>query len=63
MTDITRDPIHNAIQNGIKEDIRVTFEHDRIRAGLILIYSGMDAMATLEMPDGQTDVRAGDFIG
>jgi hypothetical protein len=62
MADFSTDPIINAIQNGIKEDIRVAFEHERFRAGIILIYAGMDAMAFLDMPVGQTEVRKDDFI-
>lgn len=48
MMDYSRDHVHNAIQEGIKEDIRVAFEHKRYRATVILIYAGMDAMG----PDG-----------
>lgn len=62
MTDFARDPIHNAIQEGIKEDIRIALEHKRFRAAAILIYAGMDAMAVLDMPAAQTNVTRTDFI-
>jgi len=56
------DPIVNAIQNGIKEDIELTFSHNRFRATIILIYSGMDTMAFLDMPAGQDNVKRTDFV-
>ena len=60
--DFTNDPIFNAIHNGIKDDIAFNFDNKRFRAAVILIYSGMDAMAYLDMPDSQDDVRRTDFI-
>ncbi len=62
MTEFSRDPINNAIQTGIKEDISVAFEHERYRAGIILIYAGMDAMAYLDMPARQDQVTRDNFI-
>lgn len=62
MTDFSTDPVHNTIQEGIKEDIRVVIDHGRWRAAIILIYAGMDAMAVLNMPANQSDVTATDFI-
>ena len=56
------DPIVNAIQNGIKDDIEFNFSHKRFRAAIILIYSGIDAMAFLDMPAGQDDVTRTDFV-
>lgn len=62
MTDLQRDPIINAIQNGIKHDIEVALTNERYRAATILIYAGMDAMAFLNIPAGHTEVSRDDFI-
>jgi len=62
MTDFSRDPVHNAIHEGIKEDIRLALEHKRFRAAVLLIYAGMDAMSVLSMPATQDDVTGADFI-
>ena len=62
MTELSRDPIINAIQNGIKAGIRVTLERDCLGSAVILIFSGIDAMAYLEMPAGQDDVTRNDFV-
>jgi hypothetical protein len=61
MSTFLDDPIHNAIHSGIKEDIAVAFSHERFRAGIILVYAGMDAMAYLDMPGGQAEVTGRDF--
>jgi hypothetical protein len=60
--DFSQDPIYNAIHNGIKDDIAFNFEHKRFRSAVILTYSGMDAMAYLDMPENQSDVTRADFI-
>ena len=62
MTNLQRDPIINAVQNGIKRDIEVALTNERYRAATILIYAGMDAMAFLNMPAGHTEVSRDDFI-
>ena len=62
MPDLQRDPIVNALHNGIKRDIEVAIEHQRFRAAVILIYAGMDAMAFLDMPLEQEEVTRKDFI-
>lgn len=59
---LAEDPLHNAIHHGIKGDINCVFENQRYRAGVILIYSGIDAMAFLGMPANQFDVSGSDFI-
>jgi len=56
------DPIINAIHKGIKRDIQITLDNNCLRATVILIYAGMDAMAFLDMPKGQTEVKRKDFI-
>ncbi len=62
MSDLQRDPIVNAIFNGIKRDIEVALANERYRAAIILIYAGMDAMAFLDMTAGQDEVARDDYI-
>jgi hypothetical protein len=62
MTDLLRDPVFNCINDGIKGDIDVALAHQRLRAAVILLYAGMDAMAFLDMPAGQEEVVRTDFI-
>jgi hypothetical protein len=62
MTDLSKDPVINIINNGIKRDIRVLLENRGYRGAVILIYSGIDVMASLGMPEGQVDVKRDDFI-
>src|SRR5260370_41504436 len=56
------DPILNSIQNGIKDDIEFNLSHKRFTVAVILIYSGIDGMAFLDMPVGQDDVTGADFV-
>src|SRR5580704_4026785 len=62
MVELSHDPIANAIQDGIKGDIELALSNGRLRATVILIYAGMDAMAVLDMPAGQEEVTRTDFI-
>ena len=62
MTDISTDPLINAVHNGIKRGIRVALENDCLGSAVILILSGIDAMAYVGMPAGQEDVTRNDFI-
>jgi len=62
MKDLASDAVINAIYNGIKRDIEVAISNNCLRAGVILIYAGMDAMAFLNMPPGKTEVARKDFI-
>jgi hypothetical protein len=62
MESIREGPLNNVIQEGIKEDIEVALANCRLRAAVMLMYAGMDAMAFLDMPDGQEDVTRSDFI-
>jgi hypothetical protein len=59
---IKADPVYSAIQDGIKADIEFCLQHKRLRATVILIYAGIDTMATLDMPAGQGEVTREDFI-
>lgn len=44
------------------ESLRLTLNTGHIMASLILMFSYIDAMASLTMPDGQKEVRGRDFI-
>jgi hypothetical protein len=56
------DPIVNAIQNGIKRSIQVLIENDCYPSSVVLIYTGMDTMAYLNMPATETYVKGKFFI-
>jgi len=62
VTDLSKDPLINAVHNGIKRGIRVTLENDCLGPAVILILSGIDAMAYLAMPATQNDVIRDDFV-
>jgi len=62
MTDLTKDPIVNAIHSGIKRGINVTVEKKFFGWAVVLIYSGMDTMASLNMSLGQEEVTKRDFV-
>jgi hypothetical protein len=62
MTDLSKDPIVNAIYKGIKGGIRVALENECYGSAVVLILSGIDAMAYLSMPAGQQDVTRNDFV-
>lgn len=47
----------NVLQDGICADIQVVLKHGRNRAALVLIYSGIDAIASLERPEGPGKVQ------
>lgn len=57
-----RDPITNAIYGGIKRGIEVAIKNNCLASAVILILSGIDSMAFLDMPVSQTDVTKNDFI-
>lgn len=62
MTDLSRDPVVNAVNNGIRRGIQVALDSGAYGSAVILIYSGIDSMAYLDMPAEQEDVTKGDFI-
>lgn len=62
MADLARDPVVNAIHNGIRRGIDIAVAHGCHGSAVVLIYSGMDSMAYLAMPENQTDVSGRDFI-
>jgi hypothetical protein len=57
-----RDPITKAIYLGLKKGIQITVENNCYASAVILILSGIDSMAFLNMPASQTDVTRSDFI-
>jgi hypothetical protein len=62
VTKFSQDPIINVIHKLMRKGINLTLENDCMASALILMLSAIDAMAYLSMPEGQEDVRAGDFI-
>jgi len=59
---LKNDPIYNAIYNGINKGIRVTLDNECFGSAVILIYAGIEAMATLARPADQIEVRRTDFV-
>lgn len=62
MVEPSKDAVINAINNGIRRGIQVAIDNGCLGSAIILIFSGMDAMAFLGMPEGQEDVSRADFI-
>ena len=62
MQDIKRDPVVNSIYAGIKKGIQVAVDNDCFDSAVILILSGIDSMAYLNMPAEQQDVTKNDFV-
>ena len=56
------DPIQAAIYDGIKRGIEVCLENNCFGSAVILIFSGIDAMARLSMPAGKDRSTRSDFI-
>jgi hypothetical protein len=51
----TSDQLMNVLLDGICGDIRFALKHGRNRAALILIFAGIDAMASLEKNSGKNN--------
>ena len=62
MSSFIQDPVINAVHSGIKCGIRVTLEKKCLGSAVILILSGIDAMAYLGMEAGRDDVSRSDFV-
>lgn len=56
------DALKNVLLNGILKDIDEVWRRKSHRATLILVYSGIDAMAHLTMPAGKAKVSRSDFV-
>lgn len=54
--------LYNVLLNGIIKDVDAAWERKSYRATLILVYSGIDAMAHLTMPAGKDKVTRADFV-
>ena len=63
MADLSKDPIINGIHKGIRRGIEVAIQNGCLGSAIILVYSGIDAMAYLGMPTAQEDVTREDFLG
>ena len=59
---LSNDPVTNAVYDGIKRGIRVCLDNNCLGSVVVLVYSGIDAMAYLGMPARQVDVTRADFI-
>lgn len=62
MSDLSNDPIINVLHNSIKKGIRTLLAEECYGPALVLIYSGIDTMAYLGMPEPQEDVTRTDFV-
>jgi len=62
MSDLSKDPVIDAIYGGIKRDIDIALTNECWRAAVILILAGMDAMAYLGISPEQEEVQRKDFI-
>ena len=56
------DSLYNVVLNGIIKDVNDAWERKSYRAALILVYSGIDAMAYLTMPSGKEKLTRPDFV-
>lgn len=54
--------LYNVLRDGILKDVNDSWERKSLRATLILVYSGIDAMAHLTMPAGKDKVTRADFV-
>ena len=54
--------LFNVVRDGICADIQFVLKHGRTRAALILTFSGIDAMASLDRPDGAAFTSRDDFV-
>ncbi|MCR4316573.1 MAG: hypothetical protein NUW37_09520 [Planctomycetes bacterium] len=62
MTSLSNEPVYNVVQNGIIRGIKVAIENECFGSAVILIYSGIDTMAYIAMPENRTEVKSEDFI-
>src|SRR5689334_17847090 len=56
------DPIQAAIYDGIKRSIKLCLDNNCFGAAVTLIYSGIDTMAALGMPETQENVGHRDYV-
>lgn len=60
--DFANDPVVNAVYQGIKKGIQVTYDNECLGSCLILIYCGMDSMTYLSLPANKNEADGQDFI-
>jgi len=58
----SEDPLVNAVYQGIKPGIQVTYDQGCYGSCLILIYCGIDAMTYLSLPPERDEVCGADFV-
>jgi hypothetical protein len=61
MPDFSRDPFNNVIQQGIKDELRIAIAEKRSRTAMVLLYSGIDAMAYLALQPGSDRASGKDY--
>ena len=59
--DISRDPIVNVIYKGIKEPIVLCMENNYQRAALQLVFSAIDSLTKLCLPEGKNSSTRKDY--
>jgi hypothetical protein len=62
MSKWSEDSVTNVVYQQIKPSIQVALDNQCWEAAVILIYAGIDAMAYLNMPADQIDVKRQDFV-
>ena len=62
MANTADESLYNVLLNGIIKDVNDARARKSYRATLILVYSGIDAMAHLTMPAGKDKVTRADFV-
>jgi hypothetical protein len=60
-SNLSRDPLINAVNNGIRRAIDVAIDNRCFGAGVILIFAGVDAMSNLNRPESEDFSRPQDF--
>lgn len=56
------DPIRHVLRDGLIRDIAMAMRSGSVRAALIQVYCGIDAMAHLSLPEGQEKATRKDFM-
>ena len=59
---IQSDPVHSAVYNGIKRGIQAALDAECYGSAVVLLYAGLDAMASLGRPRTDEEVTADTFI-
>ena len=62
MANLIQDPLTQLIHFNIRKSINLCLDNGCVSSAVILIYSGMDTMAYLNLPAGRKEVNRTDFI-